>query len=132
MSLQVCGRSGQTEWMLNLSLKLGDVYQPSAMPGPSSAVAHTVEPNNNNPIMAYSAGYPNQYNPVGGSPYPQYPPQYPPLGGSGGSGFGGGLGHSGFGGGLGDSGLAGSGYGGTPCGGSGFAATPCGGGGLGH
>jgi len=129
--------------MLNLSLKLGDVYQPSAMPGPSSAVAHTVEPNNNNPIMAYSPGYPNQYNHTGGSPYPQYPPQYPPLGGSGGgvqellggsggSGFGGGLGHGGFGGGLGDSGFAGSGYGGIPCGGSGFAASPCGGGGLGH
>jgi hypothetical protein len=66
MSLQVCGLSGQTEWMLNLSLKLGDVYQPSAMPGPSSAVAHIVEPNNNNPIMAYSAGYPNGCNQAGG------------------------------------------------------------------
>ncbi|CAM6018085.1 unnamed protein product [Sphagnum balticum] len=66
ISLPVCGPSGQTEWMLNLSLKVGDVYQASAMPGPSSAVAHTVEPNNNNPIMAYSAGYPNGYNQAGG------------------------------------------------------------------
>ncbi len=77
MSLQVCGPSGQIEGTLTLSLKLGDVYQPSAMPGPSSAVPQTVEPNKNNPIMAYSAGYPNGYNQAGGSQFPEYPLQYP-------------------------------------------------------
>jgi hypothetical protein len=77
MSFLVRRPSGRTQGMLNLSLKLGDVYQPSAMPGPSSAVAQTVEPNNNNPIMAYPAGYPNGSNQAGGSQYPQYPPQYP-------------------------------------------------------
>ncbi len=77
MSLQVRRPSGRTQGMLNLSLKLGDVYQPSSMPGPSSAVAQTVKPNNNKPIMTYPAGYPNGYNQEGGSQYPQYPPQYP-------------------------------------------------------
>ncbi|CAK9275485.1 unnamed protein product [Sphagnum jensenii] len=137
ISFPVCGPSGQAEWMLNLSLKLGDVYQPSAMPGPSSAVAQTVEPNNNNPILAYSAGYPNQYNQAGGSLLRQA------LGGLGtmegllsGAGDAYLIGQTLFGGsggggqtplgGSGGSGFAGSGYGGTPC-----AGTPCGGGGLG-
>jgi hypothetical protein len=78
MSFLVRSPSGETEWMLHLALKLGDVYQLSAMPGPSSAVAHTVEPPDYNPIMAYSQGHPNGYNQAGGSQYPQYPPQYHP------------------------------------------------------
>jgi hypothetical protein len=75
MSLQVFGPSGQIEGMLNLSLKLGDVYQPPGMPGRFALVPQTVEPNN---IIPYPAGYPNGYNQAGGIQYPQYPPQYTP------------------------------------------------------
>ncbi len=85
MSLQVHRPSGRPQGMLHLSLKLGDLNQPPAMPGRFAPVAQTVEPNN---IIPYPAGYPYGYNQAGGNQYPQHPqsyqlvmgpPSYPPA-----------------------------------------------------
>ncbi|CAM6018084.1 unnamed protein product [Sphagnum balticum] len=72
MSFLVCTPSGHTQGILHLSLKLGDINQPPAIPGRFAPVAQTVEPNNS---MAYPAGHPNGYNQAGANQYPQYPPQ---------------------------------------------------------
>jgi hypothetical protein len=69
ISVLVCGPSGQTEWLLNLSLKLGDVNQPPAMSGEFAPVPQTGEPIN----IRSSTGY----NQAAGNQYPQYSPRPP-------------------------------------------------------
>jgi hypothetical protein len=76
MYLQVYRPSGRPQGTLNLSLKLGHVYQRSATAAPFAGMPpQTVKPNN---ITNYPARSPNGYNQAGGNQYPQYPPQHPP------------------------------------------------------